>query len=175
MSRFSSIRFRLAGVVLLAVTPAVAVLVYTDWRSLWIGFVIGLFALAAAWLGGELFILRQVKSITGAAKRLTAGDLTSRTGLQKDASELGELGRSMDTMAETLERQLAQHERNEKALLNRAHQQTAIAAIGQFALVASDLPALLNQAALLVSQTLETEYGMVLELIPDEKVLLLRA
>ncbi len=161
--------------VLLAVTPAVVVMVCTDWRSLWIGFVIGLFALAAAWLGGELFILRQVKSVTTAAKRLTTGDLTSRTGLQKDSSELGDLGRSLDTMAETLQLQLAQHERNEKTLLNRAHQQTAIAAIGQFALVASDLPALLNQAVLLISQTLETEYGMALELIPEDKILVLRA
>src|SRR5260370_39905690 len=106
MRRFPGFRCRLAGMVLLGVTPAVAVMVYTDWRSLWIGFVIGLFALAAAWLGGEMFILRQVKSITGAAKRLTAGDLTSRTGLQKDASGLGELGRSIDTLAEALQPQL---------------------------------------------------------------------
>ena len=44
-------------------------------------------------------------------------------------------------------------ERSEAALLNRAHQQTVVAALGQFALVSSDLSALLNQAVMLMSQT----------------------
>ena len=175
MSRFSSLRVRLVGIVFLAVAPAVALLIYTDLRWLWIGFVIGLFALAAAWFGGELFVLRQVNSIMGAARRLTAGDLNTRTGLANERTELGDLGRALDNMAETLQRQNEERERYEKTLLSRAHQQTVIAALGQFALTAPDLTALLNQAMMLVSQTLEVEYCMALELLPNGKTLQLRA
>src|SRR5581483_6582594 len=136
---------------------------------LWPGFVMGLLALVAAWVGGELFILRQVKSLIIAAKGLAKGDLSSRTGLLNEPTELGDLARSMDALAENLEKQIQERERTEKALLNRALQQTVIAALGQFALVASDLSTLLNQAVMLVSQTLEVEYCQILELLPDGK------
>src|SRR5208283_1671960 len=44
-----------------------------------------------------------------------------------------------------------------------------------YALVTSDLLSLLNQAMMLVGQTLGVEYCLVLELAPDAKTLLLRA
>src|SRR5258708_4357641 len=163
MNRFSSLRVRLVGIVLLAVAPALALLVYANLRWMWVDFGFGLFALAAAWIGGELFVLRQVKSILSSTRKLAAGDLSSRTGLRSEPTELGELARSIDAMAETLEGQIRERERSEKSLLNRAHQQTVIAALGQFALVASDLPTLLNQTALLVTPTLEVEYCEILE------------
>ncbi len=132
-------------------------------------------ALAAAWLGGEIFIRRQIKSIQTAARKLAAGDLTSRTGLVNEPTELGELARSLDAMAETLQRQTSEHERSEETLLDSAHQQTVIAALGQLALVTSDLPTLLNQAVMLVAQALAVEYCSVLALLPDQKELLLLA
>src|ERR1700722_12208181 len=104
MSRFSSVRVRLVGTVLLAVAPAFAALVYAKMDWLWPSFAIGLLALAAAWFGGELFVLRQVRSIHLAARKLASGDLTSRTGLSKEPTELGELARSLDVMAATMER-----------------------------------------------------------------------
>jgi nitrogen-specific signal transduction histidine kinase len=175
MNRFSSLRVRLVGIVFLAVFPALAVLVYAKMDWLWPGFCIGLFALAAAWLGGELFILRQVKSLQTAAAKLASGDLTSRTGLQDEPTELGELARCLDAMAEHLQKQKTLHEQTEESLLNRAHQQTVIAALGQFALVTSDLSTLLNQAVMLVAQTLGVEFCKILQLMPDEKSFLLRA
>jgi signal transduction histidine kinase/ActR/RegA family two-component response regulator len=163
-------------IVLLAIAPAFALLVWlTGDKGLWPAFGLGLFALAAAWIGGERFILRQIKAIMASAKRLAAGDLTSRTGLRDEPTELGELARTLDVMAETLERQIAQREESEKMLLNRAHQQTAIAALGQFAQQTSDVTALLNQAVVLVAQTLETEYCYAFELLSDDRSLLLRA
>ncbi len=165
----------MVGIVFLAVAPALAGLVYAKLDWLWPGFCIGLFALAAAWLGGELFILRQVKSIQLAARKLAAGDLTSRTGLGDEPTELGELARSLDAMAEVLQRQTLDHELSERSLLDRAHQQTVIAALGQLALVTSDLPTLLNQAVMLVAQALAVEYCQVLELLPDQNELLLLA
>jgi signal transduction histidine kinase/HAMP domain-containing protein len=161
--------------VFLAVVLALLILVYARMDWLAPGFCMGIFALVAAWLGGEMFILRQVKSIQTAADKLAKGDLSSRTGLRSEPTELGELARSLDLMAENLERETLERERSEASLLNRAHQQTVIAAIGQFALVTSDVSTLLNQAVLLVVQTLSVDYCKVMELLPDEKTLFLRA
>jgi signal transduction histidine kinase len=162
--------------VLLAVTPALALLIYLGPATwLWVDFTVGLFALAAAWMGGELFVLRQVNSITKAARKLAGGDLSSRTGLLTEPTELGDLAHTLDDMAETLERQIARREQTEKSLLNRALQQTVIAALGQCALQTSELSTLLSQSAMLVAQTLEVEHCAVLELLPDGRGLRRRA
>ncbi|MDB6016115.1 MAG: Histidine kinase [Pedosphaera sp.] len=173
MNLFSSVRVRLVGIVFLAVAPALVLLIYTD--SSWVGFAIGLLALGAAWFGGEMFILRQVKALHSAVKSFAAGNLGSRTGLLSETTELGELAHAFDQMAESLELQIHEREHSERALLNRAHQQTVIAALGQFALVTSDLSALLNQAVMLIAQTLEVEYCKVMELQSDREIFLLRA
>src|SRR5262249_3998013 len=68
-----------------------------------------------------------------------------------------------------------EREASQASLLNRAYQQTAIAAVGQFALVSNDLGPLLNQAVMLIAQTLEVELCMVLELLPDKSAFVLRA
>ena len=77
-------------------------------------------------------------------------------------------------MAASLEQRVKEREASEKALLNRSFQQTVVAALGQFALVSNDYSALLNQADMLVTQTLEAEFFQVLELLPDGKELRLR-
>jgi signal transduction histidine kinase len=141
----------------------------------WPGFVVGLVALAAAWLGGERFILRRVRILSQAAQKLGAGDLSSRTNLADEQSELGELARQFDAMAASLEQKVRERELTEKSLLNRSFQQTVVSALGQFALISNDLAALLNQAAMLTAQTLEVEYCQILELQPDQSTMVLQA
>jgi nitrogen-specific signal transduction histidine kinase/HAMP domain-containing protein/ActR/RegA family two-component response regulator len=183
MSSFSSLRYRLVGTVFLAVLPACVVMYFTDKYYAdhygadlpWTGFAVGLVALGAAWFGGERFILRQVRTLSNAVQQLGSGDLKSRTGLSQEQGELGDLARSVDAMAATLEERVKERERAEKTLLNRSFQQTVVAALGQFAMVSNDVSALLNQAVMLVAQTLEVEYCHVLELQPGGKFLLLRA
>jgi signal transduction histidine kinase/ActR/RegA family two-component response regulator len=92
--------------------------------------------------------------------------LTARTGLRTTENELGQLTELFDRMAESLERYVKNLENAEKNLLNRTFQQTVVAALGQFALTNSDLEALTNQAAMLVAQTLGTEYSAVFEQLP---------
>lgn len=58
--------------------------------------------LAAAWVGGEVVLLRGVRRLRQASRLFAAGDLTARSGLQNDSSEIGDLGRSFDVMAETI-------------------------------------------------------------------------
>lgn len=197
MTSFSSLRVRLVGTVFLAILPALILLFCLDtyWSRLssesqrtrahppgdieshvpWAGFAVGLVALGAAWFGGERFILRQVRVLSKAAERLAAGDFTSRTGLAHEGGELGELAKRFDGMALSLDERVKERERAEKTLVNRAFQQTVIGALGQFALVSRDFPALLNQSVMFVAQTLEVEYCHLLELLPDGQSMVLRA
>ncbi len=183
MTIFSSLRFRLVGTVFLAVAPASVLMYFMDRYCTahyginlpWTEFVVGLLALAAAWFGGERFILRQVRILSKAVRELGAGDLTSRTRLSREQGELGELAITFDAMAAALEERVKEREQAERTLLNRAFQQTVVAALGQFAMVSKDVSALLNQTVMLVAQTLEVEYCQVLEMQPGGKFLLLRA
>ncbi len=174
MTRFTSLRARLVGTVFVAIVPAWILMYYTDLLP-WTGFLVGLMALGAAWFGGERFIMRQVRVLSKSAQLIGAGDLSSRTGLSKETGELGDLARTFDAMAQSLQQRVEERERAEKTLLNRSLQQTVVSALGQFAMVSNDVPALLHQTVMLVSQTLEVEFCGVLELQPGGKFLRLRA
>jgi signal transduction histidine kinase len=173
MTSFSSLRVRLVGTVFLAIAPAW--LVMNRYNLPWTGFVVGLLALAAAWYGGERFILRQVRMLVRAAKRLREGDLSARTGLSRERGELGDLARTFDSIAGSLQERATDREETEKTLINRSFQQTVVGAMGQFALVSSDFTALRNQAVMLASQTLEVEYCGIFELVPDGRKMVLRS
>lgn len=138
----------------------------------WASFIVGLLALIAAWFGGEHFILRQVRALSSAAQRFAKGDLSARTGLEPTEDEFGQLAKIFDSMAASLQQRIHEREKAEKILLNRALQQTAIAALGQFALTQNEMAPLLNQAGLLVAHTLELEYSAVWERMPDGQLLL---
>lgn len=60
-------------------------------------------ALIAAWVGSDLFVLNRVYPLMKAARRLEAGELSARTGISYTAGELGQLARTFDEMAETLQ------------------------------------------------------------------------
>jgi len=78
--------------------------------------------LLAAWVGGNVFILRRVDALMRATKRLAAGDLSARTGLPYGQGELSQLARAFDQMAESLEQRAAERRRAEEELrrVNRA-------------------------------------------------------
>lgn len=171
---FSSLRTRLVGTVFIAIVPPLVLMHFFHLED-WAGFLVGLLALAAAWYGGERFILRQIRVLSKATQHLAAGDLGSRTGMEDVKGELGQLARTFDTMAASLQQRAKERQETEKLLLNRAQQQTVVAALGQFALVSPDFNALLSQAMQLISQTLDVPFAHVLELQPDDESLLLRA
>jgi signal transduction histidine kinase len=85
-----------------------------------LGLVAGL-ALAAAWVGGNLFILRQIQALVGATKRVAAGELGVRTGLPHGQGELGQLAGAFDQMAESLD--LAHEQRLQEEELRRKNYQ----------------------------------------------------
>lgn len=169
----SSLRFRLVATVFVVTLPALVLLPFTDTH--WLGFAVGFLALCAAWVGGERFVLRQVRALLAATRRVHDGDLNSRSGLADDRTELGQLARSFDEMTDRLAQHIQQREHAERTLAHRARQQTMVAALGQLALVTSDLQELLDHVALFVAQTLEVELGGVWEASPDGTELRLRA
>jgi len=77
---------------------------------------VAVLALAAAWFGGDLFILRWVNRLVDATKRLSAGDLSARTGLPYGEGELSQLAYALDEMAESLEQGVVERDRAEEAL-----------------------------------------------------------
>ncbi len=62
--------------------------------------------------------------------------------------------------------------RTEGALKARARQQAAVADLGQRALAGIDPNTLMDEAVVLIAQSLDVEYSKVLELLPDGKALL---
>ncbi len=67
-----------------------------------IGFVSALI-LVTTWFGSNLFVLGPVNALVRATKRLGMGDLTARTGLSHRQDELGQLARSFDEMADSVQ------------------------------------------------------------------------
>lgn len=70
---------------------------------------------------------------------------------------------------------ITQRKQAEAVLKTRVQQQGVIAALGQRALANTDLSALMDEATVLVAQSLDVECCKVLELLPDRNTLLLRA
>ena len=74
---------------------------------------VAILALAAAWIGGDWFVLRQMNVLVGVTARIADGDLSARTGSVHGATELKQLSGAFDRMAQTLEQR--EVERREQA------------------------------------------------------------
>lgn len=72
--------------------------------------------LLTAWFGIDLFVLRQVKAMLSATRKLTAGDFSVRTGIPRRTGELNELAGAFDDMAAALETRETQRQTAEQAL-----------------------------------------------------------
>jgi HAMP domain-containing protein/putative methionine-R-sulfoxide reductase with GAF domain len=93
-------------------------------RAIWSMLTIALLGLVAAWLLGSRLIWQQIEKISGAARRLTAGQSSARIGAPYPSGELGELARSFDEMAETAEDRLTEIERINAELEQRVVERT---------------------------------------------------
>jgi diguanylate cyclase (GGDEF)-like protein/PAS domain S-box-containing protein len=86
------------------------------WRSLAGLFLLGLVVSLMAWRVVSVGVLRRVKALLSATRRLGDGDLAVRSGLADDTGELGALARQFDVMAEALERHEGERARAEARL-----------------------------------------------------------
>jgi len=87
---------------------------------------VAVLACAGTWVGGHLLILEPVTRLVAVARRLSAGDLNSRTGLSERAGELGQLARAFDEMAASIEHHLTEQKRAEEALARSSRQNQLI-------------------------------------------------
>jgi PAS domain S-box-containing protein len=60
-------------------------------------------AFGLGWIGSYLLVLRPVRTLVKSSARLATGDLSTRTGLAPRGDELGQLTRTFDQMAQSLE------------------------------------------------------------------------
>lgn len=82
----------------------------------WLGLVF-LTVAGAAWFGGEVFVVRPIRGLLQAAQRIAGGDLKARTDLVDTSGELGELARSFNAMAGSLEAREEEARRAEAKIL----------------------------------------------------------
>ena len=75
-----------------------------------------LLVLAAAWFGGDVFLLRKIRALVDATRRLGQGELGARTGLAHGRDEIGQLAGAFDEMAATLHARNTEFERVMEAL-----------------------------------------------------------
>jgi len=73
-------------------------------------------ALTAAWLLGNLLVLRPVNALLHTAEHLSEGDLCARTGIDSGRGELVQLAQVVDQMAETLQQRETERQQAESML-----------------------------------------------------------
>lgn len=91
------------------------------YNLIWFG-LISAASLIAAWMGTDLFVLRQVKTLLKATQQLTDGNLNVRTGLPYNHGELSQLAQGFDTMATSLQQSQETLQQSQQALQQREKQ-----------------------------------------------------
>ena len=105
----------------------------------------GALAIAAAWVIGDLFILRRVRALVHGTERLKAGDLTSRVEVT-GRDELSGLATSFNDMVDGLQAAYTQLTAHAKALERRERELSLLREIDQKMLAGVPLPDLLSKA-----------------------------
>ncbi len=78
--------------------------------------IVSAIALAAAWFGSNLLVLRRVRRLLDATGQLSTGDLTARTQSSHSQGELGQLSRAFDEMAAALQQRQIEASQAEETL-----------------------------------------------------------
>lgn len=119
---------RVSVIVSIPKRVALAEATATLWANLFWLATVSLLAIAAAWFGGDVLVLRQVRAILAATRKVAAGDLSARTGRPGGTSELGQLAEAFDRMTVALQERSAERDQAELKLkmLNEQLEQRVI-------------------------------------------------
>jgi len=154
----------------------VAIPLFT-WRfnHLWIGVGITLAMGLAAWFREEKSVLHWFDEFFELAESLIFRDPEKRMRSKAARFQLDDLTDRVHVISRKLQSGAIERAEVEKTLSHRSMQQTALSALGQFAVVSGEISSLLDQTVTMVRQTLEVEYCGILELQDDGQSMLLRA
>ncbi len=81
----------------------------------WLG-IAACFAFILGWIGSYLLVLRPVRTLVKSNARLATGDLSTRTGLADRGDELGQLTRTFDQMAQSMEHREVERQSADRAM-----------------------------------------------------------
>jgi signal transduction histidine kinase/HAMP domain-containing protein len=110
--------------------------------------------LVGGWLLSGAFVVRRVRALVDAARDLSRGNLTARTGLPHDRSELGHLARAFDRMAGAIEQREAERQQTEDDLRRQADRLEILHAIDGADLATHSLEKIAQEAMRHVRQTI---------------------
>ncbi len=130
-------------------------------------------AFVTASLGGNLFIVRPVNALVSATKRLSAGDLSARTGLPAGSGELSQLARAFDDMAQSLEQRVDEHKLAEEEISRQLETLTALYAGAQKLSQSLDLERLADDVTRVYAQVFGARAAWLGRAEPDGSIRLL--
>jgi signal transduction histidine kinase/HAMP domain-containing protein len=127
----SQLRNTLGGQIVYAVIdiPAVAAFAEADLilaRNLIVLGGLSALALAAAWFGADVFVLRRIRDIVAATEKVADGELGARTKLPYERSELGQMARAFDDLAQTLQQREAEATASEQQINKQRQRQNIL-------------------------------------------------
>jgi signal transduction histidine kinase len=167
-NRLFSLRARIILLVLLAIIPALGFILYmaAEQERIMLRHIIGLsivflLALSAAWVFGDLFILRKLRSLLSATQRLRDGDLSARTGLAYGTGELSQLARAFDLMASVLEQREDERKRAQEDVLRHNRDLAALNTVTAAVSSSLDLPEVLESLKNLLEEQLNVPGGII--------------
>jgi signal transduction histidine kinase len=136
--------------------------------------VLGL-TLAATWWGSDLFVLKKVKAILKATRRLAGGDLSARTGLDYGEGELSQLARVFDQMGEVLEQRENERIAVETEIKRHIRDLAALNTITAAVSSSLEVPEVLESLKRLLAEHLNAPAGVIFFYQADEDQLFLEA
>ncbi|HXV84935.1 MAG TPA: ATP-binding protein [Candidatus Binatia bacterium] len=100
--------------------------------------------LVAAWFGADIVVLRRIRDIVTATRQIAAGTLSARTRLPYGRSELGQMARTFDELAQDLEKRKADADATTRQIQKQQQQQNALYELNLTITSTLDLTCVLN-------------------------------
>ena len=100
--------------------------------------------LVAAWFGADIVVLRRIRDIVVTTRQIAAGKLSARTRLPYGRSELGQMARTFDELAEALQKRKVEADATTRQIQKQQQQQTALYDLNLTITSTLDLTCVLN-------------------------------
>lgn len=88
--------------------------------------VVSAIILSLAWFGTDVVVLRRIRDIIAATNRVAEGNLSARTTLAYENSELGQMARAFDNLAQALEKRQVEAVESAQRIHNQRQQQEVL-------------------------------------------------